>query len=246
MEQISLLSPAKPLTMHQRDEANLRRVTPVDPSEQIDLTNANSVPAHLTVANTMVLMACSSTKNEALAAKDHRQELPLIDLYDGPMWQTLRSHAPGARYKLRVVVLSGKYGITGAHLQSQTYEAKLSPQKADTLIRNGLIEQQNWFGELDGSCGLATAPLGHLSSPYTSLASPEPLRRLPWRGVIVAAGGDYRRVFMAMLRQLGQAGHLADDVVVLSTAGGIGEQRQQLGQWLDALMLNTNPLREAA
>lgn len=243
MEQIDLLPRAKPKTMRELDEANLRRVTPVDPSDHIDLTNAQSVPAHLTVHNTMVLMACSATKNEVLAAKEHRQELPLFDLYDGPMWQTLRTHTPGARFKLRVVVLSGKYGITGAGLFSQAYESRLSPQKADTLIRNGLIEQQNWFGELDGH---TTAPLGEMASPYTSIASPEPVRRLPWRGVIVAAGGDYRRVFMAMLRQLGQAGHLAEDVAVLSTVGGIGEQRQQLGQWLDALIRNTNPMREAA
>lgn len=243
MQQIDLIAPQKQLSMHEQDEANLRHVTPVDPAEHIDLTNAHSMPAHLTMDNTMVLMACSATKNEALAATAHRQELPLLDLYNGPMWQTLRTHTPGWRYKLRVVVLSGKYGVTGASLFSRTYEARLSPQKADTLIRSGLLEQQDWFGELDG---YATAPLGELASPYTSIASPEPLRRLPWRGVIVAAGGDYRRVFMAMLRQLGQAGHLANDVTVLSTQGGIGEQRQQLGRWLDVLIQNSNPIKEAA
>jgi hypothetical protein len=232
-------------TLHDQEIAGLAAVKPVDPAERIDLANATEVGPEMDLTNTLILMACSATKR-ALA---DGQTLPLIDLYDGPMWQSLRLHLgdeyqPDGVYRARrynVVVLSGKFGIIGASAHCKTYEARLSEQRANELISMGLLERQTWFGELKIP---TVAPLCELKCPTTRINSTEPLRRLPWKGVIVAGGGDYRRAFMALLKQLMQYGDVDPDARILATHGGIGEQRSQLGQWVAKLVGNTPPREE--
>lgn len=250
MTQLTLLdSPVQAKSLFDFEREGEARVKPVNPSDHIDLTNATEVGSALTLENTLILMACSQTKK---ALPEGQTTMPLIDMYDGPMWQSLRTHLgheyqPSSVYHVRrynVVVLSGKFGITSSSAHWAPYEARLSPQRADHLISRGLLERQDWFGELKDI--LATTPLVDLKCPTTRINSPEPLRYLPWRGVIVAGGGDYRRVFMALLLQLQQCGHVAEDVQILSTQGGIGEQRAQLGRWVASLVGNSSQLREAA
>jgi hypothetical protein len=228
-QQLSLLNLGRPAQFdwdrHYREAE--RRVQPVDPSEHIDLSNANQSSSAMTLENTLILMACSATKRPL---PEGQCSMPLMEMYDGPMWQTLRTRL-GERHA-RVVVLSGKFGIIGASAHWAPYEARISPQKADHLIRRGLLERQDWFGELPE---LTTSPLSDLKCPTTRINSPEPFRPLPWQGVIVAAGGEYRRVFMALLRQLQQWGDLAPDAAILATRGGIGEQRSQLGAWVSQI-----------
>lgn len=223
--QLSLLNPGRPAPFDwvQHEHEAIKRVQPVDPSEHIDLSNASQPSNVMTLENTLILMACSATKRPL---PEGQRSMPLMEMYDGPMWQTLRTRL-GERHA-RVVVLSGKFGIIDALSHCAPYEARISPQKADHLIRRGLIERQDWFGELPQ---LTTTPLCDLKCPTTPIGSPV-YRPLPWQGVIVAAGGDYRRVFMALLRQLQQWGDLAPDVTILATRGGIGEQRSQLGAWV--------------
>lgn len=209
-----------------------------------ELTQAKAIPDGVGFNEALILMACSATKRETV----DQQALPLIELYDGPMWQTLRTHLgdwfvpscdprPAA---YRIVVLSGRYGIVNAHAYCRTYEARLSAAKADALILAGLFERQTWFGELDGKNGLAPSPLSQMQCRTTSIKSPEPLKRVPWRAVIVAGGGDYRRVFLSLLTQLRAHGDLSPDAAVLVTRGGIGQQRAQLGAWVDQLRTNSN------
>lgn len=227
-------------SMKDQETAGLAAVKPVHPSEHIDLTNATEVASGMDLTNTLILMACSATKRQLAEG----QELPLIDLYEGPMWQSLRTHLgdeyqPAGVYHTRrynVVVLSGKYGIIGASSYSKNYEARLSEQRANNLISMGLLERQTWFGELDIP---TVTPLCELTCPTTRINSPEPLRRLPWKGVIVAGGSDYRRAFMALLKQLMQYGDVDPNACILATHGGIGEQRSQLGRWVSGLVTNT-------
>lgn len=205
--------------------------------------SCTAIPDGVGFDEALILMACSATKRPLSG----EQTLPLIELYDGPMWQTLRTHLgewfvsskhlrPAA---YRVVVLSGRYGIVDAQTYSPSYEARLSATKADALIKAGLFERQDWFGELDGRGGLAASPLSHMHCRSTSVKSPEPLKRVPWRAVIVAGGGDYRRVFLALLAQLRENGDVSPQAGVLVTQGGIGQQRAQLGAWIDQLRTNS-------
>lgn len=250
MTQLTLLDrPSQDKSLLDFEREGESRVQPVNPALHIDLTNSTDVSSALTLENTLILMACSQTKK---ALPVGRSSMPLIDMYDGPMWQSLRTHL-GREYqpcgvyhvkRYNVVVLSGKFGITSSSAHWAPYEARLSPQRADQLISRGLLERQDWFGELKDV--LTTTPLADLKCPTTRIGSPEPLRCLPWRGVIVAGGGDYRRAFMALLLQLQQCGHVADDAQILSTHGGIGEQRAQLGRWVASLVANSNQIQEAA
>lgn len=206
--------------------------------------NATAIPDGVGFNEALILMACSATKR----ALSEGQTLPLMELYDGPMWRTLRAHlgdwfvsskhpSPAA---YQVVVLSGRYGIVDAQTYSPAYEAKLSATKADALIRAGLFERQDWFGELDGRGGLAASPLSYMQCHTTSVKSPQRLKRMPWRAVIVAGGGDYRRVFLALLAQLRDRGDVSPKACVLVTQGGIGQQRAQLGAWIDRLRNNSD------
>lgn len=52
--------------------------------------------------------------------------------------------------------------------------------------------------------------------------------------VLLAGGAEYRRVMRAILPRLVENGSVAPDAVVSETTGGIGYQRQQLGQFLRA------------
>lgn len=248
--QLDLIEQSQKIDRQLEENERFLRVTPVDPSDEIDLSNAQDVSVGMNLDNTLILMACSATKRITNAG----QELPLMDLYDGPMWQSLRLHL-GTEYhaadeykvnRYRCVVLSGKYGVVDAQTHAKTYEARLSPQKADALIRAGLFARQDWFGELNGKFGLANCPLSAMAARTTAIGTPIPIRRIPWSGVIVAGGGDYRRVFMALLRQLMQWGDVYEDATILSTHGGIGEQRSQLGQWIRGLHSSSQRAMEAA
>ena len=182
------------------------------------------LPVHLDLTNTLILMACSGKKKPLAPGA----VMPLIDLYDGPMWQSLRTHLAGR--SAHVVVLSGRYGFTSAYCHLPTYEAKLTTQKADHLIARGLDGKQDRFGELKQV--LDTSPLCAMIRPGSAMRS-NPDRA--WAGVIAAGGGEYRRVFEFMIDAMRESGDIDADAPVFMTRGGIGEQRSQLGKWIACL-----------
>jgi Family of unknown function (DUF6884) len=168
--------------------------------------------------DTLVLMGCSATKKEGRG--------PALDIYDGPLWQTLRVYL-GAVPRGNVCVLSAKYGFTGALTRIQPYDARLSAQAADYLIARGIHERNDHFGRIKP--GTATGP-----SPYVEANGT--LRgdgKWPYRTVIVAASGEYVRVFRHFRHAFVEAGLIEADAPVHTTTGGIGEQRAQLGFWLN-------------
>lgn len=181
-------------------------------------------PSHYSLDETLILMACSSKKKPLAAGV----EVPLMHLYDGPMWQTLRKALQGR--DAHVVVLSGKFGFISAGAYAATYEARLSSSRADHLISRGIDARQDRFGELRKI--LDVSPLCELKRPARPTQTPI---RLPWAAVIMAGGGEYRRVFTHMLGQLRDMGELAPNAPVFMTTGGIGMQRSQLGRYVAAL-----------
>lgn len=180
----------------------------------------------------IVLLGCGATKQPHAAQP--------IDLYLGPMWQTLRTRR-GALPAGNVFVLSAGYGFISALTFIQTYEARLTPAIADRLIARGI------FGRSDLTPrGIVPA---HCAGPCAADVLVRPGRRgdRPARQLIIAAGGEYRRVLQSFVAEFREAGLLDRDCSIEITRGGIGEQRSQLGRWLDRVNgIEPIELQEAA
>lgn len=224
-----------------RQERAIARLRPGDPSHRLDLANASAVTPTMDLTNTLLLIACSNTKRACPAG----MSIPLYELYDGSMWQTLRTHLVSWQAAhASVVVLSGKFGIVSAGMHAQPYDARLTEAKADSLIRQGIIERQDHFGALRRAHSpglLAQTPLSIMSRPGNDTDRPTDTG---WQGVIICGGDTYRRTFMALVQQLIDWGGVANGAPVLVTRGGIGTQRSQLGRWVDDLVDHTPGLHE--
>ena len=158
---------------------------------------------------TLVLMACGGKKLTTPGL--HR----LIDLYQGPAWQTLRTHR-GAVPEKNIVVVSAKHGIRGAEAQVTTYDERMTPEKADQLRMKGL----HWAKPGDEPNG-------------------------GWSNVLVVGGEDYRPVMDAIVTSLRNNHMLAGQAKVMTVSGGIGEQRGQLGEWLREVNTPAAPAQTA-
>jgi hypothetical protein len=167
-------------------------------------------PGRDPMRDVLLFMPCSATK------------LPYHDqprrLYTGPMWQTLRTHLGKFPWR-NVIVLSGKYGFLRSQEFIATYNEELTPAKADYVIGRGLDGVRDHFGKCSGAASMR-------------MVFEHDRRGRAYERVIIAGAGDYRRVFEAFTGMLKDAGMVASDAPVDQVAGGIGEQRQQLGQWL--------------
>lgn len=160
----------------------------------------------------LVLMACGGDKRA--------ERMPLIDLYAGPFWSTLRAHrGPIAAHQ--VFVLSAKLGFVAASISADPYDCRMSAEKADGLIEAGVHAHNRRFGTIKPGCMPGSSPFAEVYRPGR-----------PWRAVIVGAAGDYRRVFDSWLIAFKAEGAIAPEAPILTVSGGIGEQRGELGQHL--------------
>lgn len=167
--------------------------------------------ADVAPADVLVLMACGGKKLDRPA--------PLVELYRGPMWQTLRQHRDAVPLD-NVAVLSGGVGFLNVQAVVAPYEARLTRQLADHALALGALH----------------APVGTGASPLVEAGSGR--RRAPYRAVIVAGAGEYARVLAAYVEAFKQFGLVCPAAPVLQVRGGIGQQRQQLGQWLQHVNRN--------
>jgi hypothetical protein len=164
---------------------------------------------------TLLLMPCSDTKLPHAAQPR--------ELYLGPMWQTLRTHRGNLPWR-NVFVLSGKYGFLYAEEFIQTYNERLTREKADYLIAGGIQHPNDHIGSI---------PLAGSGTRPVDMLRPWQFRdRQPFSTVLVAGAGEYARVFRAYVSEAQRAGIISADADVHYVRGGIGEQRQQLGEWL--------------
>jgi hypothetical protein len=166
----------------------------------------------------LVLMACSSTKRPT------PKPVEAIDLYGGPLWQTLRMHM-GDVPRINVSVLSGKFGFINGLTRIGPYEARLTETKADRLIERGVLAHNDHHGAIKPGRMPGTHAL--VEARGSSL--------VPYRLVLIAGSGPYERVFDSFLQGFVERGLVATDAIAQKTHGGIGEQRQQLGEWLRAV-----------
>ena len=181
----------------------------------VDSAQAAARLSGISLRRTLILMGCGGRK-----ADTGGQAVPLVELYQGPMWTTLRKHLGGAdalaQLGAHIMVLSGGLGFVQALTPAKPYEARLQPAAADALIAGGI--------RATGAGGLS--PLQLMAPPSQDAA---------WRAVIAAGGSDYRRVFLAWTDEMRACGAITPEALVLATSGPIGVQRAQLGGWLHVL-----------
>ncbi|OYW56801.1 MAG: hypothetical protein B7Y80_01580 [Hyphomicrobium sp. 32-62-53] len=174
--------------------------------------------SQITPDDVLVLMACSATKIDRKA--------PAAELYDGPTWQTLRHHR-GAIPLGNVFVLSGEYAFVSALATLAPYEARISERKADFLIAGGIHAHNTRFGAIKPGRMPGASPFVEAGAGGRLILEPR-----PYRHVIACGAGDYGRVFESFLAGFKRDGLVDASAITLRPAGGIGEQRGQLGQWL--------------
>jgi hypothetical protein len=165
----------------------------------------------------LVLMPCSATKRG-------EGRVPAFELYDGPLWQTLRTHI-GRVPLANVCVLSGKHGFMHALDRIEPYEARLTPQKADYIIARGVAEPNDRIGTIKPGRMMGSNAIVDANGTLRC-------RERPYRLVLMTGAGEYARVFEAFIAGFKECELVTDDAEIRRVRGGIGEQRQQLGQWL--------------
>jgi hypothetical protein len=165
-------------------------------------------------------MACSDRKKfEDRPTRGDKITARLCDMYDGPMWQTLRAHYPDrGDYSPDIFVLSAKYGFVPAYSRGRPYNERISAQKVDELIRHGLHGQPRHRTK------------GHV---LRGTLAGELDNGVDYHRVIIAGAGEYRRFFLWLVEAAKAEGIIPATAEVLICDGkGIGYQRQQLARFL--------------
>lgn len=79
--------------------------------------------------NSLIVLGCSATKFQVDG------QVPAVHLYDGPMYRVLRSRLRTHKWSkdLSIGVLSAKYGFIGAVAPIETYDQRMTPDRAASL-----------------------------------------------------------------------------------------------------------------
>lgn len=155
------------------------------------------------------------------SAKKGGKAGPAMDLYQGVFFQTFRSNVP-ADAMPNVVILSAEHGFIGPDAQIEPYDRLLDKARADEML-----------GDMpkvitDIKKAMAGIPADQI------------------KDVLLVGGKEYQAVMRAALAQMKEDGLIPEDASVNATSGGIGEQRQQLGQYLRALPSQAKPVAKQA
>jgi hypothetical protein len=167
-----------------------------------------------------VLVACSDAKVET------KEAVPLLELYNGPLWQDLRANGKAIPDRNKFV-LSGKWGFLSVAANHKPYDEKISKQKVDKLIERGIHEGER------GKPGTMPGPDVYGQVRRDKFADAE-YQEHPYTQVIIHGAGDYQRGFNAIVTQLQQAGVIAPDAPVVATSGTILARRKQFNEFLRA------------
>lgn len=93
----------------------------------------------------LIVLGCSATKVEADGT------LPAITLYDGPMYRVLRSFLREYQWpkSLSIAILSAKYGMIGGVSQIETYDQRMTTERANELGESVMGTLENWSSTHD-------------------------------------------------------------------------------------------------
>ncbi|NBW15007.1 MAG: hypothetical protein EBR82_44100, partial [Caulobacteraceae bacterium] len=142
------------------------------------------------------------------SAKKGGKAGPAADLYQGVFFQTYRSNVTAAPH---MVILSAEHGFISPTEEIAPYDRLLDKERADEMLGD--------MGKLIGQLKEAMAGI--------------PMDQI--KDVLLVGGKEYQGVMRAALASLKDDGLIPEDASVNATSGGIGEQRQQLGQYLRAI-----------
>lgn len=167
----------------------------------------------------LLILACSATKRRDAGWID------AIDRYDGPLWQTVRAVAPD-RMRIKVAVLSARYGFLDSRSPIEDYDARLTPELAGRMIAGGMTTR--WPRPPS-----ARKPDNYGDDPGCQIASLSHHGARPFTDVALAGGQLYLKVMRSFLDGFRELRCVAPDAHVTEINAGIGVMRQQVRGWLE-------------
>lgn len=167
----------------------------------------------------LLILACSATKRRDAGWID------AIDRYDGPLWRTVRAVAPD-RMRIKVAVLSARYGFLDSRSPIEDYDARLTPELAGRMIAGGMTTR--WPRPPS-----ARKPDNHGDDPACQIASLSHHGARPFTDVALAGGQLYLKVMRSFLDGFRELRCVAPDARVTEINAGIGVMRQQVRGWLE-------------
>lgn len=202
--------------IHRLAEAAEAQPVAVRQIEQPLRRNEDGTPAE---PHRLLILACSATKRRDAGWID------AIDRYDGPLWQTVRAVRPD-RMRIKVAVLSARYGFLDSRSPIEDYDARLTPDLADRMIAGGMTTR--WPRPPS-----ARKPDTYGDEPGCQIASLSNHGTRPFTDVALAGGQLYLKVMRSFLGGFQNLRCVAPDARITEINAGIGIMRQQVRGWLE-------------
>ena len=169
------------------------------------VVNDKPVQASMPVAERLLCMPCGEAKLGRAATAG--------ELYQGPMWQTLRTHQPAGGMP-NMLVLSAKYGMVDQGAPLEPYDQRMTPERLAELRRD-------------------------MADNVASLE--RSLKGKSINEVLIVGAADYRAVMAEAVADFMARGLIRPGAVINAIEGQIGEQRRALGEWLRGLPAAPGP-----
>lgn len=173
----------------------------------------------ITTSSRLLILACSATK------RPEPDDIPAIDRYNGPLWQTLRHVDPDGS-KARVAFLSARYGFRDARAPIETYDARMTEEIAAAMKAGGLGTR--WPRP---KTQRRVMPEGE--HPGMHIAALSAWGRNPFLDVALVGGHLYLDVMRHFVGLFREGGHVAGNARIAEINGPIGQMRHDLRLWLD-------------
>jgi hypothetical protein len=187
--------------------------------QRIERTSAVTGDGEPQEPHRLLILACSATKRRDPGWID------AIDRYDGPLWQTVRAVRPD-RMRIKVAVLSARYGFLDSRSPIEDYDARLTPDLAERMIAGGMTTR--WPRPPS-----SRKPDNYGDHPGCQIASLSNHGTRPFTDVALAGGHLYLKVMRAFLDGFRDLRCVSPDARVTEINAGIGIMRQQVRGWLE-------------
>lgn len=167
----------------------------------------------------LLILACSATKRADAG------DMPAIQRYDGPLWQTLRVVDPDC-VKAKVAFLSARLGFRAADAPIELYDARMTGEIAAAMKAGGLGTR--WPRP---KTQRRVMPSGE--HPGMHIGSLSENGRNPFVDVALVGGHLYLDVMRHFLGLFRERGHVTADACITEINGPIGQMRRELRMWLE-------------
>lgn len=168
----------------------------------------------------LLILACSATK------RGDPEEIPAIDRYDGPLWQTLRAVDPNG-WKAKVAFLSAHLGFRAANTPIEMYDARMTAQVAAAMKAGDLGTR--WPRPKTQRRVMPTGEHPGMHISYLCGGA----ERHAFLDVALVGGHLYLGVMRHLVDLFRQGGYVAADARITEINGSIGVMRRDLRLWLE-------------